>query len=230
MKRNTHQYVFQTLSLLLLFMSTGCSGVPRTYDQKSNSLSQSQIPNTYVFKCDSNYNFVVRQEYESVWLFLPHKTVSLLQVPADAGLKYSNGEIFFWLDRDKAKLDTGEKHYQNCLNNRARAIWEHAKLNGVDFRAVGNEPGWYLEIYEGRKIRFVADYGKVQYNDFYLPGPHITPHTRKTVYTFAIDEHELEIIIEGKICRDTMVDKQYESTVTVNLDGKEYHGCGRPLH
>jgi membrane-bound inhibitor of C-type lysozyme len=230
MKRNSHQYAFQTVSLLLLLILAGCSGTPKTFDQKNNSLSQSQKPQTYVFKCDDSYNFVARQDNDIIWLFLPYKTVKLPQVPSGSGFKYSNGEITFWLENDKAKLETGEKQFQSCQNNRARAIWEHAKLNGVDFRAVGNEPGWYLEIYEGRKVRFIADYGIVRYNDFDLPDPQIDPEARKTLYTFVLDEHELEIIIEGKTCRDTMIDEQYESTVTVNLDGKIYHGCGRPLH
>jgi uncharacterized membrane protein len=230
MKVNIHQFIIGTLIVLLLYMLTGCSSMSRTNEQDNTPHSQPPKPQTYVFECDDTYSFVARQEKKVVWLFLPHKTVNLPQVAADTGLKYSDREITFWLENDKAKLESENKHYEDCQNNRARAIWEHAKLNGVDFRAVGNEPGWYLEIYEGRKIRFVADYGKVRYNDYYLPKPEVIPHALKTVYTFVIDEHELEITIEGKSCRDTMVDEQYESTVTVDLDGKKYHGCGRPLH
>jgi uncharacterized membrane protein len=220
----------RALIALMLSMLTGCSTINGTNEQDNVSHYQPPEPQTYVFECDDNYSFVARQANKVVWLFLPHKTVNLPQVPADSGLKYSEGKITFWLGNDNAKLESENKHYEDCLNNRARAIWEHAKLNGVDFRAVGNEPGWYLEIYEGRKIRFVADYGEVRYNDFYLPDPQIIPHARKTIYTFVIDEHELEITIKGELCRDTMVDEQYESTVTVDLDGKKYHGCGRPLH
>ena len=211
-------------------MLTGCSSIPCPSDQDSTSYSQPPKPQTYVFECDDTYSFVARQENKSIWLFLPYETVNLSQVPTDSGFKYSDGRIAFWLNNDKAILESDKRAYGNCPNNRARAIWEHAKLNGVDFRAVGNEPGWYLEIYEGRKIRFVTNYGKVRYNDYYLPKPEIIPHALKTVYTFVIDEQELEITIEGKSCRDTMVDEQYESTVTVDLDGKKYHGCGRPLH
>ncbi len=39
--------------------------------------------------------------------------------------------------------------YLDCTYDRRASIWEHAKLSGVDFRAVGNEPGWVLEVREG---------------------------------------------------------------------------------
>ena len=230
MKGLTYRHISGVLIILFLSMLTGCSIISESNDQYSLSRSQPSKPRTYVFECDDTYTFVARQENKSIWLFLPYKTVNLPQTTTDSGLMFSNGQISFWLDTEKAKLKSGNRLYDNCLNNRARAIWEHAKLNGVDFRAVGNEPGWYLEIYEGNKIRFVADYGKVRYKDINLPDPQIIPNTHKTVYTFVIDEHVLEISIEAKLCRDTMVDEQYENTVIVNLDDKKYIGCGRPLH
>ena len=52
--------------------------------------------------------------------------------------------------------DEGPMHTQPHENRRA-AIWAQAKLDGVDFRATGNEPGWKLEITEGRQIRCIHD-------------------------------------------------------------------------
>jgi len=46
-------------------------------------------------------------------------------------------------------LEAEEGIRLNCRNNRAMAICVDAKLRGVDFRAVGNEPGWNLEISAG---------------------------------------------------------------------------------
>lgn len=33
-----------------------------------------------------------------------------------------------------------------------RDVWHAAKLRGVSFRAIGQEPGWLLEISNGEKI------------------------------------------------------------------------------
>ncbi len=38
--------------------------------------------------------------------------------------------------------------------------WHAAKLRGVAFRAIGQEPGWLLEIKNGEEILIVTDYGK----------------------------------------------------------------------
>ena len=43
---------------------------------------------------------------------------------------------------------------------------------------------------------------------------------------------DLQIIveIEGSTCWDTMSGEEFESTVTVQFQGKTYRGCGRALH
>ncbi len=39
-------------------------------------------------------------------------------------------------------------------------VWHRAKLRGVAFRAIGQEPGWLLEITNGTEILLVTDYGQ----------------------------------------------------------------------
>ncbi len=39
------------------------------------------------------------------------------------------------------------------------SVWHRAKLRGVAFRAIGQEPGWLLEITNGTEILLVTDYG-----------------------------------------------------------------------
>ena len=46
-------------------------------------------------------------------------------------------------------LEVEEGIRLECRNNRAMALWVDGKLRGVDCRAVGNEPGWNLEISAG---------------------------------------------------------------------------------
>ena len=38
-------------------------------------------------------------------------------------------------------------------------VWHEAKLRGVLFRAIGQEPGWLLEITDGSEILLVTGYG-----------------------------------------------------------------------
>lgn len=119
--------------------------------------------------------------------------------------------------------------YKGCRNNAARAIWEDAKLRGADFRAVGNEPGWYLEISQATRLLFVSDYGQSRY-EFEAAAPMTDQNARRTEYRANDAEHTLSILIEGDSCHDTMSGEVFESRVTVILDNTEYRGCGKALH
>jgi len=184
---------------------------------------------TFVFECAEAYRFPVRIEGGRAWLFLTGQTISLPQVQAASGTKYSDGKTTFWSIGDEARYETPGGADYNCRNNRALAIWEHAKFNGVDFRAVGNEPGWHLEITRGRKIVFVSDYGQRRY-EFDTPEPESKAVQRTTLYRTGSGDHTLEVSITGQPCRDTMRGDRFESTVTVTLDNQTYRGCGKALH
>jgi len=184
---------------------------------------------TFVLECTAAYRFPVRIEGKRAWLFLPDQTIDLPQVPAVSGMQYSDGNTTFWSDGDQARFETPGAASYNCRNNRALAIWEHAKLNGVDFRAVGNEPGWHLEITRGQKILFVSDYGQSRY-EFDAPEPETIAARRTTIYHTGNVDHTLEVSITGQPCQDTMRGAHFESRVTVILDKQTYHGCGKALH
>jgi hypothetical protein len=44
----------------------------------------------------------------------------------------------------------------------ARNVWHAAKLRGVAFRAIGQEPGWLLEMTPGEKILLVTNTGQTR--------------------------------------------------------------------
>ena len=155
--------------------------------------------------------------------------MNLPPVHSGSDAKYREGSITFQTNGDKASLEVGEKRHADCTNNRAKAIWEDAKLRGVDFRARGNEPGWHLEMAASEKIIFVSDYGNAAYA-FATPEPLIDQQARMTTYRVQDAQHELSILIQGRPCQDTMSGESFDATVTVILDGREYRGCGKALH
>jgi membrane-bound inhibitor of C-type lysozyme len=191
--------------------------------------TQPQALRTYVYECDAGFNFIVNFKNDKAWVFLPMQTVALDSVPSGSGSKYSNGAITYWSKGDEAILETPNRQYRNCKNNRAKAIWEDAKLRGVDFRALGNEPGWYLEISEKTKLKFVSNYGQSRY-EFTLAAPVTDQAARMTSYTATDGRHSVTVVIEGRVCYDTMSGENFESTVLVRFNNEEYRGCGRALH
>ena len=166
----------------------------------------------------------------SAWVFLPGETVKLPVVVSASGAKFSNGKITYWSSKDEALLEYKGKEYKQCKVNRKQSIWEDAKLRGVDFRAVGNEPGWTLEIRNSEQILFVTNYDQDRYT-FPAPEPVSNAATRSTEYKTSADGNTLIVTLEGRQCDDTMADDEsYPTTVSIQLDGRHYMGCGMPLH
>lgn len=112
-----------------------------------------------------------------------------------------------------------------CRNNRRRAVWEHAKLDGVDFRGIGNEPPWVLELREMSRIVLIAEYGQKRVE---RPLPNaVTDQARKITRW---DAGDLQIEISAEICHDGMSGESFGSRVVIHWQGQVLTGCGRPLH
>ena len=150
--------IISRIYFLLLFFTyallIACTPSKDKLKSTAKPILVSERAKTYVYECPNEYNFTVSTEGEQAWLFLPEQTIRVTQVPAASGTKYQDKQITFWAKGNNARLQLGKKTYEACTNNRAKAIWEHAKLNGVDFRALGNEPGWNLEIIRDETIVF----------------------------------------------------------------------------
>ena len=97
-----------------------------------------------------------------------------------------------------------------------------------DFRGVGQEPGWQLELRKGSEMRFTYDYGK---------GTAITPAPKAQLdaasgtasYRAAAGGNDLEVVIVPVRCTDVMSGKQFAATVNVTHNGRPYRGCGEDL-
>ena len=123
--------------------------------------------------------------------------------------------------QEPAQEDPVAQEQELAKNN----VWYKAKLRGVAFRAIGQEPGWLLEITNGEEILLVTDYGKNR-NAFPYVEPQEDKAARKTVFQV---NNSTSVLIEGKPCTDSMSGESFEVTVTVALGEKKLRGCGRAL-
>ncbi len=97
-----------------------------------------------------------------------------------------------------------------------------------DWRGVGQEPGWQLEIRQGDEMRFTYDYGK---------GTAVTPAARADLdartgtrsFRAASGTNDLRVEIVPVACSDAMSGRAFPATVTVTLNGRAFRGCGEPL-
>ncbi len=187
-------------------------------------------PATLFFDCPER-SFSLRHEGDGVRLRFEDGELFLPQAPDASGAKYTDGANLVWQKGDEARVELSGRPPMTCRGNPLRAVWEDARLNGVDFRAVGNEPGWYLEIREGTPlatIDLVADYGNLYFsfpNGRREPGP----KAGSLRYTAALGAHRIVVTLEASECRDSMSGERFDTTVEVRIDHDTYRGCGRRL-
>lgn len=100
-----------------------------------------------------------------------------------------------------------------------------AERASIDFRAAGYDPAWLFEL-EGRGgIRFVAD-GRTTV----VPAVRefaVSPAQGGIIYGTRTGSQELLAEIVQLSCADAVSGERLSHTVTIRLDGREYHGCGR---
>jgi uncharacterized membrane protein len=105
--------------------------------------------------------------------------------------------------------------------------WVDARAQGVDFRAVGQEPGWLLNIYRENRITLDWDYGEHS-AEFPLTAPDTTQEGA-TRYQAQADGHTIAVTIRRFPCNDGMSGAAFPSTVVVEIDGRTLNGCGRSV-
>ena len=177
---------------------------------------------TYVFICPEKIEYVVRANETEAWVFLPGGS---LRLSAKAPGSYSDGSFDLRITGDQAQLGSTGSQLRECRNDRRRAIWEKAKLDGADFRAIGNEPPWVLEMQEQSRVVLVTDYGAKRVE---IPLPLQKEDRDARTTQWIADDFQLKII--ARPCIDSMSGEVFESTVIFNFEDQTFLGCGRALH
>ncbi len=85
------------------------------------------------------------------------------------------------------------------------------------YYALGNDPGWTLEI--GRRIKFAASTG-----DTYVDVP--SPAFLTSVYGRRYATHRIIVDIEPAVCVDSRSGLAFEDTVLVTTSKVTVRGCG----
>lgn len=106
--------------------------------------------------------------------------------------------------------------------------WQAAAARGVDFRAVGNEPGWFLELEDGVQIVLVTDYGRRRY-EAPAPEPVVDEAARQVTFRTESRGQGMVVTLAPGPCEDTMSGEVFDTTVTVTIAGETLRGCGRAL-
>jgi putative lipoprotein len=105
--------------------------------------------------------------------------------------------------------------------------WTDARAAGVDFRGVGQEPGWMVDIHARDRIVLLLDYGQ-RLLEFPLTEP-VYPQEFATRYETQSNGSRLHITIRRAPCQDAMSGEAFPATVEIVIDGRTLSGCGRSV-
>ena len=106
--------------------------------------------------------------------------------------------------------------------------WEEAREKGVVFRAVGNEPGWLIEVDQKDSIKFVNYYGAMEIivpvDDIWLG-----PDGEDRIYYVENEVIPFQLIITKKHYQDSMSGEVFPYQARVIFPEKSYTGGGKML-
>jgi putative lipoprotein len=214
---NTGGVVF----IAVIFAACGSSRSAET--PVSKETAQAKPPVVASFDCDTLALTATFHE-DRVVIELPERALTLPQVVSGSGARYSNGATTFW---NKGRDATYEVKGRTQTCRERREPWQEAADRGVDFRAVGQEPGWFLEIDTGKQIRLVYDYAE---HEMVTPAPAPLTKDTSTVYDVMVEEAgHLVVKIHDASCRDAMSGETFPRSVTVMVGTRTLHGCGRDI-
>lgn len=185
---------------------------------------------TFAYECDDSTYVVASMHHatDGIWLFLPGQTIRLPRLESEPGAKYSDGAVTFRKKGFEALISLADGRTVRCIENRRESWFEDAKLRGMDFRAVGNEPGWTLELGPDRSV-LVTDYGNTRF-EFATPKPDVDAQDMTAVYRVTVDGTDIVIRTTFESCMDSMDGSQYSHRVEIQVGDDRLLGCGRGLH
>lgn len=161
-------------------------------------------------------------------LFLDNEPRKMTRVRSASGARYETKGVLFWTKGEEATLEV-DGAATTCRINPFYSKLEDAKLRGASFRGVGNEPGWHLELFSDQDSVLVTDYGE-QTLRFRAEGPEELTPGPGSVFRGRSGALDIRVELTPGPCQDTMIDREFETRVTVDVGGRVLQGCGDALH
>jgi uncharacterized membrane protein len=173
------------------------------------------------YVCPGDVVFSVDFMDDEARVTLGDRVVRLARYP-DAADRYGDGALDLRVEDRAAWLSEGGEAVR-CHAEGTGEVWRDAIRRGVVFRAMGQEPGWLVEIDAGGLMVVLLDYGTERIETA-APAPDRT--ARGTEYRTRTANRDIRVVIEDRPCRDVMSGEPFPSTVTLIVDGRTLDGCG----
>lgn len=191
--------------------------------------AEPEIGRTFVFDCDGDISFTVRFGPGEMALWAPESLGGAYQVlslaRSSSGARYVEGDTVFWNKGNLATIEIAGQRFVDCRSMPSKAPWADAKRRGAIFRALGNEPAWYVEIFADR-LAIVTELGTKRTE---LAHGGAVVEAGRTTYRAAAGGNAATVVIDRRACADSMSGEGFETAATVSFENRTLLGCGRFL-
>lgn len=178
------------------------------------------------YQCGDLRIEVSHAEADRLMLTLPDRDLMLRPAVSASGARFAADGHEFWSRGDSAAHITIDGTVMNCEVTEGRSPWAEARERGVHFRAVGNEPGWVIELVadDRQQLRLLLDYGVRELidNDTEVDADH-------SVYRAAFEGEAAVLTLIEQTCADTMSGQEFPVQAVLEFEEQTLTACGRFL-
>ena len=153
----------------------------------------------------------------------------LTNVVSASGTQYDDGKGNTFRRDDAATTLTIDGVARDpCTRSERASPWVEAKSRGIGFRAVGSEPGWYVEVGRGEAppLHALLDYGERTID---VAAVQPLGNGNAGFHGIATDGTAIELRVTPTPCNDGMSGEAFEASAELLVADKSYKGCGAHL-
>lgn len=165
---------------------------------------------------------------QTVRLSYSGQRLELPGISAASGARYADeaGNQFWSRGQDEATLTLTGQERRECVRSDRPSPWDVAADNGVSFRAVGQEPGWLVELQRSDTDDGAASLtAHLDYGQRLLEVSDLESEADSWRGT-AADGTSVELTVQERDCADAMSGERFRASATLVVGGQQYEGCG----
>jgi membrane-bound inhibitor of C-type lysozyme len=183
----------------------------------------------YVWHCADGQTLVMRNlvREKAIAIDFHDGTRRLDQTVSASGARYADSVVVFWTKGSTATLERQGAPPVQCEERRAESLREDARVRGVVYRALGNEPGWVLEVGPASRLNWTTNFGQDRFD--FEQSQAATAPDGATIYTAQQGDVSIRVSIKAERCVDDG-DVEFDHVVTVESGGQTLRGCGTRLN
>jgi len=163
------------------------------------------------------------REGEVLHLAFSGRSVALPHAESLVGTRFADAAGNAFTEKgDGAQLMLAGERQRDCTHVDHASPWSDAAARGIAFRAVGSEPGWWVEVGSGERppLQALLDYGDRRL---------AVAHARRIEDGYAgtaADGTPVKLQVRRERCQDGMSGEAFEANVRLQVGDHDYRGCG----